>query len=429
MANTSRRVHDSVNLETRHKTKSVDKIPAKVYRKKSMPRQKRQTATTGKPTEQPPPQEAAAPVPPKPEKNPDDVRLWNVYQRLSGVLEQTSAIPKSGRNEFQKYNFIEQAAIVAEIRNLLPRFRLFLKTEVTSCVIEGEQTKDQKPQDACKMNCRYSFINIDDPLNPDERVIYDDWPSLARDTSDKAVNKASTSNMKFFMVRTFLISDHDPDADNPDAGRGRGESHGQDRNPPLNERKRHQTRQDTLPSRPQHEEAPPIEERELPLEENQSGADFRQDTKANEPPQLDPANWREYVVDCGKGARGKKVGTFALPSLREMEATLEEFKSKKDRTFAAGEARTLVMVKAGIKELESQSRKGGPSKREELVAKLDNLLCKDADFIRVMHKYKLLDSSITAIDDIPEDLIETYLSDWRTVTDALDREDNIPGLK
>lgn len=383
---------------------------------------KRQTATTN--TEQPAESKPDPKAKTIEEAFRDEVKSWNVYQRLTGVLQQTSAIPKSGRNDFQKYNFIEQAAIVAEIRSLLPRFRLFLKTDVISCVIEAEQTKDQKPQDACKMTCRYSFINIDDPHNPEERVTYDDWPSLARDTSDKAVNKASTSNMKFFMVRTFLISDHDPDADNPDAGSGRQEGGGEDQ-ARFAKRQRYQTKQETLPTRPAQQEAPPIESGELPLEDQ---ADLQRDARTELPP-LDPTKWREYVIDCGKAARGKKVGTFSLPSLREMEAALLAYRDKPNREFSISETRTLIMVRAGIAELENESRKGGPSRRDELIARLDNLLCKDGEFIRVMHKYKLLDPAIKEIADIPEDLVETYMVDWKTVTDALDREDNIPGLK
>lgn len=371
----------------------------------------------------------------------EDVRQMNVFQRMRAVVANTAAIKKGGKNEIQHYSFIEQAAIVAEIKYLLPAFGLFLKTEVTDLVITEEKTKNGTPQDACLMKCRYTIINVDAPKDPEERILWEEWPSLARDTSDKCINKASTANLKFWMIRQFLISDHDPDSDSPETGAKRGDEPGAP-NP-----RRISTRQSTLQSRPEHREGDHMPEGdgrqetrsqrapELPLDNQGAGTQSGDTGAAPRTPVhiLSPINtkdWRNYVIDCGKDIRGKKVSMLALPSLKEISAFLRN--RMLERVLTPEEDRTLQMTEAGIAELEEAFAPPGskaPSAVEVLAAKLDNIVCTQENFVHVMKKYKLLGAEVVRFSDVSEDLARDFVNDWKIVTDTLDREDGIPGLK
>jgi len=138
----------------------------------------------------------------------------NLYQKLAAIYTEMEAIKKGGRNKEQGYAFIEQGAVVAEIRSMLGSHGVALTSEVQSHTVEPFTTAKGTQGDKATVVMRFTLINADDPS---ERIICENWPGLAMDYSDKAINKAMTAAMKTFLMKEFMVSEFDPDNDSPEA--------------------------------------------------------------------------------------------------------------------------------------------------------------------------------------------------------------------
>jgi hypothetical protein len=149
----------------------------------------------------------------------------NLYQKMLLITEAVGKIEKTGTNTAQNYKFIEQAAVVAEIRVRLKEFGVVIIPETLDRTMEryvqmkpGYKANDPMKEQStfhANVKSRYTIINAD---NPEERIICEWDAGEALDTSDKATNKATTASHKSFLMKTFFISDkEDPDLHSPEA--------------------------------------------------------------------------------------------------------------------------------------------------------------------------------------------------------------------
>jgi hypothetical protein len=134
----------------------------------------------------------------------------NLYQRIAAVMDEVGSIPKTGRNTSQNYAFIEQAMMMAILRPLFVRHGVVILPEIVS-------TAWDRPEGArmvtarCQM--RMTVVNVDDPRERIDCL----WTGEGADMGDKAVNKAGTSGLKYFLMKLLMLSDKDdPDAESPE---------------------------------------------------------------------------------------------------------------------------------------------------------------------------------------------------------------------
>lgn len=124
-----------------------------------------------------------------------------------------AAIQKRGKNKEQQYDFIQQSDIVAEVRAKLREYKVMMETHWLSYTVsEGKNARGNPFWHYVGM-FKFALVAHD----TGERIEFDNWPGEAIEYSDKGLNKASTSGQKFFLIRTFLISDADPDESSPGA--------------------------------------------------------------------------------------------------------------------------------------------------------------------------------------------------------------------
>jgi hypothetical protein len=138
----------------------------------------------------------------------------NVYQRLVAIYDALEPIAKTGKNNEQGgYAFVEQSHVAAEIRKLLAKYGVVLVSEVLEVETrEITSTKNNTRGERALVKMRFSFVNAD---APEDKIVFEGWPGLSYDFSDKAVNKALTAAQKTFLIKQFLVSDIDPDSDTP----------------------------------------------------------------------------------------------------------------------------------------------------------------------------------------------------------------------
>lgn len=144
----------------------------------------------------------------------------NLYQKIAKITGEIDGVAKTGKNEMQKYAFIEQSMIVAIMRTKLSENNVVIREQVVNRFIEWKEGyKDDYGKTKGRgtkaiLDLKYIVTDADDPT-----VWFEDlWVSEADDTSDKAINKALTAGEKTYLMKLFKISDKDdPDAHSPEA--------------------------------------------------------------------------------------------------------------------------------------------------------------------------------------------------------------------
>ena len=142
----------------------------------------------------------------------ENLPVWagmNVFMRIACIYDQMPAILKTGTNAEQHYAFIEQAAIVAALRLMFAKYNLVLTCDMHSQpTVERLTNTKGNPYIYATVGFIFTLRCAD---KPEDKFTSSPWYAEAKDSSDKALNKLSTAAQKYWLIRTFLISDIDPD--------------------------------------------------------------------------------------------------------------------------------------------------------------------------------------------------------------------------
>lgn len=149
-----------------------------------------------------------------------DYKHLNVYQKVAAILGEITAIAKEGTNSEQHYKFIEHGQVSGALREKFGKYGLVIRMGVLERTEKEITTSGGKK--ALNIVVRYSIkvINADKP----DDFFEETWDGEATDYSDKATSKASTTAMKYYLMRLFQISDRDdkdPDETTVDRGDAR----------------------------------------------------------------------------------------------------------------------------------------------------------------------------------------------------------------
>ena len=123
-----------------------------------------------------------------------------VYAKIAKVMAAVDRIPKNGRNDFHKYNYVTEADLVDVIRPLMAEIGLILIPS------QGERIDDGE---IVKIHHSFTFIDADDGSTVQFMV----WGE-GHDKLDKGSYKAFTGAMKYALMKSFLVSTgDDPEQD------------------------------------------------------------------------------------------------------------------------------------------------------------------------------------------------------------------------
>lgn len=141
----------------------------------------------------------------------------NLFQKLNAIMAEVGKIEKTGRNQSQNYNFIEQSVVMAKLRPMFAEAGVVVIPSITRTTYrEIVSAKTGSVTTVAQCDMAFTLINADDPTDRMDNIA---WSAEGGDTGDKAVNKAGTSGEKYFLMKLLMLSEKDdPDAETVSGG-------------------------------------------------------------------------------------------------------------------------------------------------------------------------------------------------------------------
>ena len=133
--------------------------------------------------------------------------------KLSEVMGTVKHIPKNGRNEAQRYDFVRDADVLDRVRDALAERNVAVLVDVTDCQHMEYQSARQRQEGGVSwmttVSGAMSFLDGDS-----DAVVSVGFRGVGQDTGDKGYYKAVTGGVKYALLKTFLIpTGDDPEAD------------------------------------------------------------------------------------------------------------------------------------------------------------------------------------------------------------------------
>jgi len=161
--------------------------------------------------------------------------------KLARVMDGVSRVRKSGFNQHHQYKFATDADVSDEVRSLLA-------SEGVAFLPSMDSIEDIRAGEKLRLvRASFTMRFVDGATG---EVLACKWFSEAMDSQDKAINKAATAAVKYFLLKTFLISTGEEN--DPDAGPGP-----QRQRPPEQPRPSSRAEQAKQALKPANTDAPP----------------------------------------------------------------------------------------------------------------------------------------------------------------------------
>lgn len=138
-----------------------------------------------------------------------------LYKKLAAVMAEVGRVPKSGRNQFHKYDYVTEADLVDAVRDKLASRNVAM---IPSVVDVGERTiTTDRGKESTVTTVRMAFTFCDGDTGETFRA---EWAGSGDDAGDKGIYKAYTGGLKYFLMKTFLIATgDDPENDSRQTSR------------------------------------------------------------------------------------------------------------------------------------------------------------------------------------------------------------------
>ncbi len=134
-------------------------------------------------------------------------------RKLAKVLSEVHRVPKNGRNNFHKYDYVYESDLVDHIRDKLAEQGVALFPSVSEHDVK-------EMEDARNRTVYLTTVTLDITMIDGESgdMMTTTWVGQGLDNGDKGYYKAYTGAIKYFLLKTFLISTGD-DPERDDAPR------------------------------------------------------------------------------------------------------------------------------------------------------------------------------------------------------------------
>ncbi|MCY1042670.1 ERF family protein [Corallococcus sp. bb12-1] len=138
---------------------------------------------------------------------PDDPRRRSLVRKLAEVMGEVERVPKSGRNDFHRYDYATEADIVSAVRKAMAdRALMLIPSVVKTEWHEVERSKGGKDR-LVTLTVQFTLHDGDSGEEKSFEVLGE-----GQDQGDKATYKALTGAVKYALLKLFLI----PTGDDPE---------------------------------------------------------------------------------------------------------------------------------------------------------------------------------------------------------------------
>ena len=130
--------------------------------------------------------------------------IAKMARKKNKVIELVGSIAKTGYNEYSGYNYVEEAEVVRVIRSAL--LKAGLSFNVSTSEILPPNTINTELGEFYNYTIKMIFTLVDTETGYFESC---PWLGMGSDQGDKAVYKAYTSGVKYFLLKNFLLPTDD----------------------------------------------------------------------------------------------------------------------------------------------------------------------------------------------------------------------------
>lgn len=140
--------------------------------------------------------------------------IHRLVVKLTEVMASVERIPKLGRNEHFRYDFVREADLVDAVRQELAKRRVLITCRVDD--VERTVTTTAKGAENIRTVVHLTFTFRDGDSGETLEIPF---VNEALDGQDKGINKAITAAKKYFLLTNFLVATGD-DTERDDEPRG-----------------------------------------------------------------------------------------------------------------------------------------------------------------------------------------------------------------
>lgn len=154
--------------------------------------------------------------------------LAPLLAKLHRVAEAITNIEKNGRNDFQKYDFVQAVDVVRTVRELLFKERVIVLPAAGNARHHEYQASRGGAAFLTTVDLGYRFMDIDSGA-----LIEVPWVGVGADTGgDKGIYKAYTGGLKYALLNLFLVpTGEDPEGDSVSVSGEDSKAHKDDERP------------------------------------------------------------------------------------------------------------------------------------------------------------------------------------------------------
>lgn len=135
----------------------------------------------------------------------------SLVKKLAKIMAETRWVEKKGRNTFFNYDYARETDILDAVRSKLAENGVFVFTSVEAMDLRetGKRTRDGSPVNRVTVRTKHVFRDAE---TGETAEVF--GTGCGEDAGDKAVYKAITGAMKYFVSKNFLLSTgDDPEKD------------------------------------------------------------------------------------------------------------------------------------------------------------------------------------------------------------------------